>query len=165
MAKPVVLIDGLPGGGVHKQGGTKVQNCFVQHKFFGSVLATLRQSELADRQINLSLCVLSETIAQLCYLSCYTQKGPSTSNCLLSTRVDNGGALVVLDSAALRASSLESHDNVHGLLVSNLTEDNVAAVEPRGDNGGDKELRAIANFMVSRKGSVTVAVPGNQLTC
>lgn len=65
-------------------------------------------------------------------------------NCLQLTRVDNGRALLVLDVAAARASSLKSLDNVKRLLVSDLAEDDVAAVEPRGDNGGDEELGAVA---------------------
>ena len=39
---------------------------------------------------------------------------------------------------------LDLLDDVHGLLISNLTEDDVLAVEPRGDNGGDEELGAVA---------------------
>ena len=63
---------------------------------------------------------------------------------LLLARGDNGGALAVLDSTTLRASSLKSSDDVQRLLVSNLTEDDVAAVEPRGDDGGDEELGTVA---------------------
>ena len=65
-------------------------------------------------------------------------------NCLQLTRGDNSRALVVLDVAAARASGLKSLDNVEALLVSDLAEDDVAAVEPRGDNGGDEELGAVA---------------------
>jgi hypothetical protein len=60
------------------------------------------------------------------------------------TAVDDGGTLGVLDGTAAGASSLKSLNNFHGLLVGDLTEDNVASVEPRGDDGGDEELRAVA---------------------
>jgi len=62
---------------------------------------------------------------------------------LQDTRLDNGWLLVVVDLAGTRASSLESLDNVQGLLVSDLTEDNVLAIQPAGDNGGDEELGAV----------------------
>jgi hypothetical protein len=62
---------------------------------------------------------------------------------LQSTGVDDGSALVVLDGAAARASGLKSLDNVQRLLVSNLAENDVATVQPRGNNGGDEELGAV----------------------
>lgn len=71
------------------------------------------------------------------------------SGSLQSTTVNNGGAGVVLGGTAAGANSLEGLDNVQGLLVSNLAENDVAAVEPRGDNGGDEELRAVAVKVVS----------------
>ena len=58
--------------------------------------------------------------------------------------VDNGGSLVVLNSAALRTGGLESLDDLERLGVSDLTEDDMSRVEPRGDDGGDKELRAVS---------------------
>ena len=58
--------------------------------------------------------------------------------------VDNGGALVVLDSAALRTGGLESLDDLERLGISHLTEDDVSRVKPRGDDRGDEELRAVA---------------------
>lgn len=81
------------------------------------------------------------------------------------TTVDNGGTLLVLDSTTAGAGSLKSLDNVHGLLVSDLAENDVAAVEPRGDNSGDEELRAVAGNTVSliefvaRSGSAYVLGP------
>lgn len=71
---------------------------------------------------------------------CYTTRSSS----LQLTRLDDGGALAVLDGTAAGASGLKSLDNVKGVLVSDLTEDDVASVEPRGDNGGDEELGAVA---------------------
>jgi hypothetical protein len=46
------------------------------------------------------------------------------------TRLDNCGALVVLDSAAARASGLKELDDLQRLLISDLAEDDVATVEP-----------------------------------
>lgn len=64
---------------------------------------------------------------------------------LVGTRLDNGGhASLVLDGTAGGAASLDGLDGVDGLLVSDSAEDDVAAVEPRGDDGGDEELRAVA---------------------
>lgn len=53
-----------------------------------------------------------------------------------------GGDLDVgLGLAGRRAEALNLLDEV--LALGDLTEDNVLAVEPRGDNGGDEELRAV----------------------
>jgi hypothetical protein len=71
-------------------------------------------------------------------------KRTSSSPNLQSTSADNGGALLVLDAARLGADGLKSGDDIHGGLVSDLAEDDVAAIEPRGDDGGDEELRAVA---------------------
>jgi len=62
---------------------------------------------------------------------------------LQSTGLDDGRALAVLDGTAAGANSLKSLDNVERLLVGNLAEDDVAAVEPGGDNSGDEELGAV----------------------
>ena len=63
---------------------------------------------------------------------------------LQNTGGDNGGLLVVLDLSAARASSLESLDDVHGLIISNLAKDDVLAIEPASDDGGDEKLGAVA---------------------
>jgi hypothetical protein len=59
------------------------------------------------------------------------------------TGLDNGRALAVLDSTAAGASGLKSLDNIQRLLVGNLAEDDVLAIQPRSDDGGDEELRAV----------------------
>lgn len=62
------------------------------------------------------------------------------------TRLDDRWwAVLVLDATAARAASLDRLDNALGLriIVGDLAEDNVAAVQPVGDNGGDEELRAV----------------------
>ena len=68
-------------------------------------------------------------------------------HCLLNTRVDNGGwAILVLDGARVGTTSLNGADNFVRLLVAgdDFTEDDVLAIQPRGDDGGDEELGAIA---------------------
>ena len=55
----------------------------------------------------------------------------------------NHGRLAVLDLASIAAGSLNRPNDPHGLLVSNLAEDDVLAIQPRGDDGGDEELRAV----------------------
>lgn len=63
---------------------------------------------------------------------------------LQSTAVKDGGTLAILDAAVAGASGLDGTDNVHGLLIGNLAKDDVAAVQPGGDDGCDEELRAVA---------------------
>lgn len=65
---------------------------------------------------------------------------------LQDTAGSDGRAGLVLDLAVITTGGLEGSNNGHGLLVSNLAEDDVAAVQPRGDDGGDEELRAVAVF-------------------
>lgn len=58
---------------------------------------------------------------------------------------DGGRAVLVLDGAAGGAAGLDALDDAHGLgvAVGHLAEDDVAAVEPLGLDGGDEELRAV----------------------
>ena len=75
----------------------------------------------------------------------YDYQLPPASNAnLQNTGGDNGWLLVVLDLSGAGASCLKSLDDVEGLLISDLTEDDVLAIEPAGDNGGDEELGAVA---------------------
>lgn len=62
---------------------------------------------------------------------------------------DNNGALVILDSTAGGSGSLKSLNNIHGLLISDLAENDVAAVEPRGDDSGNNKLRAVPDGVVT----------------
>jgi hypothetical protein len=62
----------------------------------------------------------------------------------LAGRANGGDTIAVLDGTAGRAASLNGLDDGDGLGVSDLAEDDVAAVEPRGDDGGDEELGAVA---------------------
>jgi hypothetical protein len=64
-------------------------------------------------------------------------------NRLQLTRVDDGGLDVGADGAGGGTESLDLLHDLHGLLIGNLTEDDVLAIEPRGDNGGDEELGAV----------------------
>ena len=82
---------------------------------------------------------------------------------LQDTGLDNGRLLVVVNLATSTASGLESLDDVQRWLISNLTEDNVLAIEPAGNNGGDEELGSVAV-----KWDVSLSVPNGPvdvLTC
>jgi hypothetical protein len=63
---------------------------------------------------------------------------------LQGTAGGDGRARLILDLAVITTSGLKGLDNIQGLLVGNLAENDVAAVQPRGDNGGDEELGAVA---------------------
>lgn len=67
-----------------------------------------------------------------------------TSTLLLGTTVDDGGLESCADLTTARAKGLEFLDDLHAVLISNFAEDDVLAIEPRGDNGGDEELRSVA---------------------
>ena len=62
---------------------------------------------------------------------------------LVATAVDDGGLDSGAEGAGGGTESLDLLDNVHGLGISDLAEDDVLAIEPRGDNGGDEELGAV----------------------
>ena len=80
----------------------------------------------------------------MCELGYYTGENQISCFSLQLARVDNGGPLAVLDGAALRTGGLKGLDDLERLRVSDLTEDDVSRVEPRGNDGGDEELRAVA---------------------
>jgi hypothetical protein len=63
---------------------------------------------------------------------------------LVTTAVLDGGLDVGADRAGAGTESLDLADNLHGSIISDLAEDDVLAIEPRGDDGGDEELRAVA---------------------
>ena len=86
----------------------------------------------------------------------------TVANTLVLTRIGNGGALVVLDGTAAGASGLEGLDDVQGLLVSDLAKNDVAAVQPGGDDGSDEELGAVAALCVSQTLKKVARLP---LTC
>ena len=67
--------------------------------------------------------------------------------------VHNGGLHVVFNCAAAGASCLQGSDNIHRLFIGDLAEDNMAAVKPTGDDGGNEELRAVAAEGESEKAS------------
>ena len=58
---------------------------------------------------------------------------------------DGRWAILVLDPATLGAAGLDAHDDAHGLLVTggHTAEDDVTAVEPGGNDGGDEELGSV----------------------
>jgi hypothetical protein len=65
---------------------------------------------------------------------------------LLLAGLDDGRGVLVLDGAGVAATGLDGPDDALGLdiIVGNLAEDDVLAIEPRGDDGGDEELGAVA---------------------
>ena len=60
------------------------------------------------------------------------------------TRVDNGGLLAVLDGTAGGTGGLDGLDNSQTLIIGNLAENDVAAVQPGSRDGGDEELGPVA---------------------
>lgn len=54
----------------------------------------------------------------------------------------DGGRVLVLDGARVAATGLDGPDHAHRLdvVLGDLAEDDVLAVEPRCDDGGDEEL-------------------------
>jgi len=77
------------------------------------------------------------------YLSWNYREYMSEWRHLKLTTVDDGGGDLARDLSVARASAFESLDDVQGVLVCNLAEDDVFAVEPGGDDGGDEELGAV----------------------
>lgn len=63
---------------------------------------------------------------------------------LRGTAVDNGGLDASADGSAARAKGLEFGNDLQALGIRNLAEDDVFAIEPRSDDGGDEELGAVA---------------------
>lgn len=70
-----------------------------------------------------------------------------TRSDLSLARVDDGGLLAVLDSTGTAAGGLEGLDDPLALLVGNLAEDDMAAIEPLSLDGGDEELGAVAGWV------------------
>jgi hypothetical protein len=66
--------------------------------------------------------------------------------CLFAVRtsIDDGRLEVQLDLAVAGASGLERLDDLHALVISDLAKNDVLAIEPGGDDGGDEELGAVA---------------------
>jgi hypothetical protein len=72
---------------------------------------------------------------------------PKGKRYLVDARVNNGRwALLVLDGARVGTNSFNGPDNlVRGFIAwDDFTEDDVLAIQPRSDDGGDEELGAIA---------------------
>ena len=68
---------------------------------------------------------------------------------LAGTTINDGGLEVELHLSGTTASALEILHNFQGILICNLAKDDVLAIEPGGDDGGDEELRAIAVEWIS----------------
>ena len=61
------------------------------------------------------------------------------------TGLGDGGILGVADLARLAARSLDGLDDPHRLVIRDFAKDDVLAVQPGGNNGGDEELRSVAS--------------------
>lgn len=74
-----------------------------------------------------------------------------TTRLSLASGGDGGGSTATLDGTRAGTASLDGLDDGHGGDVTggDLAEDDVAAVEPAGHDGGDEELRAVAVREVS----------------
>lgn len=66
------------------------------------------------------------------------------STSLQDTAVLDSGLGAGLDSTGSATNRLEGLDDLHGLVVTDLTENDVLSIEPAGDDSGDEELRAVA---------------------
>jgi hypothetical protein len=73
----------------------------------------------------------------------------TTTRLELASGRDGGGSTTTTDGTGGGTTSLDGLDDGHGgdVTVGDLTEDDVTAVEPAGDDGGDEELRAVAVWM------------------
>ena len=73
----------------------------------------------------------------------------SNSSCkllrrLVSAAIDDNRLEGVFDLSSARASAFESLDDLQAVGVCNLAEDDVLAIEPGSNDGGDEELGAVA---------------------
>lgn len=64
---------------------------------------------------------------------------------LACARVDDSWLELKLDLTSSTAGGLELLDNLHAGIICDLAEDDVLAIEPRGDDGGDEELGAVTD--------------------
>lgn len=62
------------------------------------------------------------------------------------TRVDNGRLHTGADRAGVATKGLDLLDDLEGVVVGNLTKDDMLTVQPRGHDGGDEELGAVAVY-------------------
>jgi hypothetical protein len=75
---------------------------------------------------------------------------------LASTTVDDGGLELQLDLSGAAASGLKLLDNLHAGFICNFSKDNMFAIEPGSDDGGDEELGTVsAKDVISIETSAT----------
>jgi hypothetical protein len=88
----------------------------------------------------------------------------TTTRLELASGGDGGGSTTTTDGTGGGTASLDGLDDGHGgdVTVGDLTEDDVTAVEPAGDDGGDEELRAVAVWDVRH---VLARYEGSKHTC
>ena len=61
----------------------------------------------------------------------------------IGSGLDDGWLSAVSNLARTRSSSFKSLDDVQGLIISNLAEDDVLVIQPGGDDSGDEELGTV----------------------
>jgi hypothetical protein len=77
----------------------------------------------------------------------------SLDGCLRLTSASDGrGLALAFDSTSVASTGLDGTDDAHRLSVGlwDLAEDDVLAIEPRGDHSGDEELGAVARDFLAR---------------
>ncbi len=84
---------------------------------------------------------------------------------LLLTSLRDDRVLGVLDLAGCAASSFDGLDDLHRLRIRNFAEDDVLAVQPTGDDGGDEKLRSVANRNRDVSESSIAQERNAELTC
>ena len=112
--------------------------CFVMSKKTSSVLPRAKLSCLS---------CLSEGSCLVFYFAKSKRLiGDQTTRLELASGGDGGGSTTATDGTGAGTASLDGLDDGHGssVTVGDLAEDDVTAVEPAGDDGGDEELRAVA---------------------
>lgn len=72
------------------------------------------------------------------------EEGGHLSFLLQLASCGNGGRVFVFDRAGAGPGSFDGFYNVERLLVCDFAEDDMLAIKPAGDDGGDEELGSIA---------------------
>jgi hypothetical protein len=69
------------------------------------------------------------------------------SSLLAGASIDDGRLEVELDLTCTAAGGLKLLDDLHAGIICDLAEDDMLAIEPGGDDGGDEELGAVTMNM------------------
>ena len=83
----------------------------------------------------------------VCFYACMFLKNPL--ELVSGAGIDDGWLEIELDLTSAAAGGLELLDDLHAGIICDLAEDDVLAIEPRGDDGGDEELGAVPEKNIS----------------